>query len=80
MLKLIKRFFTPSYRFESNDNIYDFLLRLKERIDKLEKENAELTNVLYEMENRLESKIDKIHPVVYNIKGKETLENTTLGK
>ena len=79
MLKLLKRFFAPSYKIE-NDNLYDFMLRLKERIDKLEKENVELTNALYEMENRLESKIDKIHPVVYNIKGKETLENITLGK
>ena len=75
MLKLIKRFFSPSYRFESNDNIYDFLLRLKERIDKLEKENIELTNALYEMENRLESKIDNVHPVVYNIQRKESSEN-----
>ena len=79
MLKLLKNFFSPSYKFESNDNLYDFLLRLRERIDKLEKENIELTNALYEMENRLESKIDKIHPVVYNIKGKESSEtNGTL--
>jgi hypothetical protein len=74
MLKLLKNLFSPSYKFESNDNLYDFMIRLQSRIEVLENENTELTNALYEMENRLESKIDKIHPVVYNIKGKESSE------
>ena len=38
-----------------------------EAMEKLEEENIELTNALYELENRLESKIDNIHPVVYNL-------------
>lgn len=45
------------------------ILELQSRIKKLEEENVELTNALYELENRLESKIDSIHPVIYNIGG-----------
>jgi predicted nucleic acid-binding Zn-ribbon protein len=44
------------------------VLRLEERITALEGENVETTNCLYEIENRLQSQIDKIHPVVYNLK------------
>ena len=44
------------------------VVRLEERIAKLEQENVELTNSLYEVENRLQSKIDKIHPVTYNLR------------
>ena len=44
------------------------VLKLQERITKLEQENIELTNCLYEVENRLNAKIDNIHPVVYNLK------------
>jgi predicted nucleic acid-binding Zn-ribbon protein len=43
------------------------VVKLEERITKLEAENVELTNCLYEVENRLNAKIDKIHPVVYNL-------------
>ena len=39
----------------------------QERIAKLEAENVELTNCLYEVENRLQAQIDKIHPVTYNL-------------
>ena len=79
MIKTIKRFFAPSYKLK-NDNLYDFMIRLQSRIEVLENENIELTNALYELENRLEAKIDSIHPVVYNIKRTETLENFNLGK
>lgn len=40
---------------------------LEKRIEKLEQENIELTNALYEVENRLQAQIDNIHPVVYNL-------------
>jgi hypothetical protein len=33
----------------------------------LEEENVETTNTLYEIENRLQAKIDNIHPVTYNL-------------
>jgi predicted nucleic acid-binding Zn-ribbon protein len=45
-----------------------FTLKLQERITKLEAENVEMTNCLYAVENRLQAKIDNIHPVTYNIK------------
>jgi len=43
------------------------VLKLEERITKLEAENIELTNCLYEVENRLQAQIDNIHPVTYNL-------------
>jgi len=43
------------------------VVKLEERIAKLERENVELTNSLYEVENRLQAQIDKIHPVTYNL-------------
>jgi predicted nucleic acid-binding Zn-ribbon protein len=43
------------------------VVRLEERITKLEGENVELTNCLYEVENRLQAQIDNIHPVIYNL-------------
>ena len=36
-------------------------------VTRLEEENVELTNCLYEVENRLQAQIDNIHPVVYNL-------------
>jgi predicted nucleic acid-binding Zn-ribbon protein len=49
-------------------SIVDLIVNLNERIENLEKENTNLTNALYEIENRIQSKIDNIHPVVYNLK------------
>lgn len=43
------------------------LIELDARVKNLEQENVELTNCLYESENRLQSQIDKIHPVTYNL-------------
>ena len=43
------------------------VIKLEERITKLEAENIELTNCLYEVENRLQAQIDNIHPVTYNL-------------
>jgi len=44
------------------------VLKLEKRITKLEEENVETTNCLYEIENRLQSQIDNIHPVTYHLK------------
>jgi predicted nucleic acid-binding Zn-ribbon protein len=44
------------------------VVKLEERITKLEEENVETTNALYEIENRLQAKIDNIHPVTYHLK------------
>jgi predicted RNase H-like nuclease (RuvC/YqgF family) len=76
MIRTIKRFFAPSYKLK-NDNLYDFILRLQSRIEVLENENTELTNALYELENRLESKIDNFQSSMYN---NRTLKNLSLGK
>jgi len=52
--------------------------RLSDEVKSLQDENIGLTNALYEAENRLESKIDQIHPVIYNIQDKK-LDDFTLG-
>jgi hypothetical protein len=54
--------------------MFQKIVMLEERIVKLEQENVELINSLYEIENRLQAKIDNIHPVTYN------LSNYTLDK
>ena len=51
-----------------DESILDRITDLEFRLSKLEAENVELTNCLYEVENRLQSQIDNIHPVVYNLK------------
>ena len=83
MIRLIKDFFAPTEKIEIDDNtvfsLSDKLIKLQKRIEKLETENVELTNALYECENRLESKIDNIHPVVYNIQEHQNLHDYTLG-
>lgn len=56
------------------DSLYERLIELENEVNKLKKENVELTNTLYEVENRLQAKIDNIHPVTYN------LSNYTLDK
>jgi hypothetical protein len=43
------------------------IVALEEKVKKLEAENVELTNCLYEVENRLQAQIDNIHPVTYNL-------------
>ena len=78
MFNFVKKLFSEDVKYPENDNLFDFILRIKVRMDKLEQENVELTNALYELENRLEAKIDSIHPVVYNLENKG-LSNYTLG-
>jgi hypothetical protein len=67
-MNFLKWLFVPTEKeiFEEMD-VYSILLHLEERIEKLELENVELTNALYESENRLQAKIDSIHPVTYNL-------------
>jgi hypothetical protein len=49
------------------DGLLDRIADLEARVIKLEEENVDLTNCLYEVENRLQAKIDNIHPVTYNL-------------
>jgi len=51
-----------------DESLLDIIADLELRVLKLEEENVELTNCLYEVENRLQAQIDNIHPVVYNLK------------
>ena len=51
-----------------DSSLLDRIIDLELAVLKLEAENVELTNALYEVENRLNAKIDNIHPVVYNFK------------
>lgn len=71
IIKVIKNFFAPTERMDLEDGsifvFADKILELQDRIEKLENENIELTNSLYECENRLEAKIDSIQPIIYNI-------------
>jgi hypothetical protein len=59
---------------DMDDSLLDRISDLESRVLKLEIENVELTNCLYEVENRLQAQIDNIHPVTYN------LTNYTLDK
>lgn len=85
MIQFIKDFFAPSKKISLDLNngtvlsLSNRIIKLQERVEKLELENVELTNALYECENRLESKIDNIHPVIYNIEEHPNLDNYTLG-
>lgn len=71
MIKFIRRFFEPSVRYEDDDSLIDVILDLEYRLEYLEKDNIELSNSLQKMEDRLERRIDRIQPVIYNIKGEE---------
>jgi len=55
------------YTLEDDESLLDRIADLEARVIKLEEENVELTNCLYEVENRLQAKIDNIHPVTYNL-------------
>jgi hypothetical protein len=69
-MKIFKGFnrITEDYSVENvNDSLLDKITNLELRVLKLEAENVELTNCLYEVENRLQAKIDNIHPVTYNL-------------
>jgi len=51
-----------------DDSLVNRIIDLESKVLNLQQENVELTNCLYEVENRLQAQIDNIHPVVYNLK------------
>jgi hypothetical protein len=56
MIKLIKWFFKPSKKPIVEDiDLYAKIVELENRIIKLEEENIETTNVLYELGNSLDA-------------------------
>jgi hypothetical protein len=57
-----------------DESLLDIIANLELRVLKLEEENVELTNCLYEIMQSIDDvniKIDKIHPVIYNLHQKE---------
>jgi hypothetical protein len=50
-----------------DESLLDRIIDLELAVLKLEQENIELTNCLYEVENRLKAQIDNIHPVTYTL-------------
>lgn len=77
--------FFKKWGIEPTESLLSGLKDLEEKyasllmdIKRLEEENIELTNALYECENRLQSQIDKIQPVIYNIT-ESKLDNYSLG-
>jgi hypothetical protein len=80
-MKFLDWLFAPTEKEMMYEEIelYSILLSMEKRIEALESENIELTNALYEFENRLQAQIDNIQPVVYNIQEHSTLKNFTLG-
>ena len=51
---------------DANASLFDKITDLELRVLTLEAENVELTNCLYEVENRLNAKIDNSHSITYN--------------
>ena len=70
MLRLIRAFFAPSTKPDLDEKDYSAfafankILELQERIEALEKS-------LSDCEGRLNEKIDRIQPVIYNISNKQ---------
>jgi len=54
-----------------NVSVYRYISQLESRIDELEMENVGIANSLREVESRLESKSNRIRPVVYHIVNKD---------
>jgi len=56
MIRLIKWFFRPSKKsILENNNLYQKIVELENRIAKLEEENIETSNILYELMNSLDA-------------------------
>ena len=67
MFKWFNNLLHPYKINETNMDNADIYTQLIARIEKLENENIGTSNALYEIENRLQAQIDKIHPVTYNL-------------
>jgi hypothetical protein len=53
MITFIKSLFSPTEKMFECDDIYSRIIELENRIIKLEKENVETTNLLYELSNSI---------------------------
>lgn len=71
MFNVFKRLSKRNQKYENIKHLLSILEKMNKRIGKLEEENVGLTNALYEIENRLEARINNIHPVIYNLSNKD---------
>ncbi len=60
--------FLQEYDSKFDRSLSDEIAGLESRIRYLEQENIDISNALYEVENRLQSQIDKINPQVMDLK------------
>ena len=68
MIKVLRDFFAPTIKdfMGQSYNLYDVITELQDKIERLEYENMETTNCLYEIENRLQSEIDRLREEIYS--------------
>ncbi len=72
MIKLIKKFFSPTAKnTESVFYLADKIVELQEKVAQLERENSELKDLIKGVKINITEQIDKIHPVIYNIHNKQ---------
>lgn len=55
MISFIKSLFSPTEKIFEGDDIYTRIVELENRIAKLEEENVETTNLLYELGNSIDA-------------------------
>ena len=69
ILKSFRWFFSPTKKpiIEEHEDVYTKLLELETRIEELERENIETTNVIYEIANSLEARIDILASEPYKL-------------
>jgi hypothetical protein len=55
VISFIKSLFSPTEKIFEGDDIYTRIVELENRIAKLEEENVETTNLLYELGNSIDA-------------------------
>jgi len=75
MLGLFKRFFvSEESTYDESKSYFHLVNRILLLEQKLKDLEVERSNDLYELENRLQSQIDSVHPVVYNIQQTDNVQ------
>ena len=55
MKNIFNWIFSPTEKFDLEDDLYSRIVELEKRVVKLEEENIETTNLLYELGNSIDS-------------------------
>lgn len=75
MLGFFKRFFVSEKNaYDESKSYFHLVNRILLLEQKLKDLEVERSNDLYELENRLQSQIDSVHPVVYNIQQTDNVQ------